>query len=231
MQHSTGTYDVVMYAADDNGTQTDIKSIQFTVSDYDYARDNASSDEYTGGAYINDQGSEQRGNVFDIYADAMLYAIKVRVHPQTSPSSMAKGVLNIRNEDGDWIYLAETDEINVGSMTDDWVNFVFDEPIQLLAGQVVLPTIRADYTGSNTLIIATNGNSNPGEALLQDIDGILGGSGQWYFTTNTPMVRLNFDPSIINTIQYAREQELGSEVTVSGVVTASNEFGPKFCND
>ena len=28
------------------------------------------SGDYTGGSYVNDAGSEQRGNVFDIYADA-----------------------------------------------------------------------------------------------------------------------------------------------------------------
>ena len=37
------------------------------------------SGDYTGGSYVNDAGTEQRGNVFDIYADATLYALKVEL--------------------------------------------------------------------------------------------------------------------------------------------------------
>jgi hypothetical protein len=111
---------------------------------------------------------------------------------------MAKGVLNMVDvETGDVSYLTETAEMNVGSMTDDWMNFVFDVPVQLMAGDVVLPTIYANYDAVDTLVIAQSGNSQPGETLLQDIDGVSGDPGEWYFTSSTPMVRLNFDPSLV----------------------------------
>ena len=61
---------------DDNGTQTETSSVSFEVTEFEYARDNAGmTGDYSGGSYVNDAGTEQRGNVFDIYADATIYAI------------------------------------------------------------------------------------------------------------------------------------------------------------
>ncbi len=195
---ATGTYEAEIYASDENGTQTETKSVQFVVSDNEYARDDADfTGGYSGGSFVNNDGTEQRGNIYDIYKDAMLYGIKVRIHPATSPGCMAKGVLNMVDvETGDVNYLTETAEMNVGSMTDDWMNFVFDVPVQLMAGDVVLPTIYASFNATDTLVIAQTGNSQPGETLLQDIDGISGDPGLWYYTTSTAMVRLNFDPTL-----------------------------------
>jgi len=139
----------------------------------------------------------------------MLYGIKVRIHPATSPGCMAKGVLNMVDvETGDVSYLTETAEMNVGSMTDDWMNFVFDVPVQLMAGDVVLPTIYANYDAVDTLVIAQTGNSQPGETLLQDIDGVSGDPGEWYYTTSTAMVRLNFDPSLTPPASVNEENEI-----------------------
>jgi hypothetical protein len=193
---ATGQFTVEIYGADENGTTTPTESIDFIVSDYDYARDAADfTGGYTGGSYINDAGSEERGNVYDIYADGMIYAIKAAVHPATSPNTMAKAVLNSVNpEDGEVTYLTETQEIAVGDLaTGDWINFMFDSPIPIAAGDVLLATISATFNGMDTLILATSGNSAPGETLLQDIDGVSGDAGTWYYTTNTVMVRLNFD--------------------------------------
>jgi len=193
-----GTYEAEIYASDENGTVTETKTVQFNVSDYEYARDDADfTGGYSGGSFVNSDGTEQRGNIYDIYKEAMLYGIKVRIHPATSPGCMAKGVLNMVDvETGDVSYLTETAEMNVGSMTDDWMNFVFDVPVQLMAGDVVLPTIYANYDAVDTLVIAQTGNSQPGETLLQDIDGVSGDPGEWYYTTSTAMVRLNFDPTL-----------------------------------
>ena len=193
---NTGTYTAELYGYDANSV-TNTETIDFNVSQFDYARDAADfTGGYTGGSYVNNEGSEQRGNVFDIYADATLYGIKVRIHPATSPNCVAKGVLNIVDTvSGDVTYLSQTADVIVGQNTDDWMNFVFDSPLQLSAGDVVLATISADFNGTDTLVIAQSGNSAQGETLLQDIDGVQGDPGVWYYTTSTAMVRLNFDPS------------------------------------
>jgi len=197
-----GSYQADIYCSDENGTQTETKSTSFMVSEFEYARDEAgNTSNYTGGSYINDEGSEQRGNIFDIYKEATLYAIKARIHPATTPSCMAKAIINfVDPSTGEISFINETEFIDVGAMTDDWVNFIFNNPVQLSAGNVVLATIFAelDTAGLDTLVLAQNGTSKPGESLLQDIDGTnsSGDPGDWYYTTNTPMVRLNFEDVI-----------------------------------
>jgi hypothetical protein len=202
---SAGTYTADIYAADENGTQTETSSVSFEVTEFEYARDDAGmSGDYSGGSFVNDAGSEQRGNVFDIYADATIYAIKVRAHPATSPSCMVKGIINtVIPGDGTeanpttYAFFTETPEINIGEYTDGWTNLMFNPPVQVFAGDVILATISAAYNGVDTLVIGTSGNTDVAETMLQDIDGTQpnGNPGDWYYTTTAPMVRLNFDPN------------------------------------
>ena len=193
---ATGQFTVDIYGADGNGTTTPTESIDFIVSDYDYGRDAADfTAGYTGGTYINDAGTEERGNVYDIYTDGMVYAIKAAIHPATSPNTIAKAVLNSVNPaDGEVTYLTETANISVGDLADgSWVNFMFASPIPVMAGDVILATISATFNGMDTLALATSGNSAPGESLSCDVDGVNGDQGEWYYSTSTVMVRLNFD--------------------------------------
>jgi len=202
---SAGTYTADIYAADENGTQTETSSVSFEVTEFEYARDDAGmSGDYSGGSFVNDAGSEQRGNVFDIYADATIYAIKVRAHPATSPSCMVKGIINtVIPGDGTeanpttYAFFTETPAINIGEYTDGWTNLMFNPPVQVFAGDVILATISAAYNGVDTLVIGTSGNTDVAETMLQDIDGTQpnGNPGDWYYTTTAPMVRLNFDPN------------------------------------
>ena len=215
---SAGIYTADVYAADDNGTQTETSSVSFEVTEFEYARDNAGmTGDYSGGSYVNDAGTEQRGNVFDIYADATIYAIKVRAHPATSPNCMVKGIINtVIPGDGtesnptSYAFFTETPEINIGEHTDGWTNLMFNPPVQVFAGDVILATISATYNGVDTLVIGTNGNTDVAETMLQDIDGTQpnGNPGDWYYTTTAPMVRLNFDPNATGPAPPASVNEL-----------------------
>lgn len=215
---SAGIYTADVYAADDNGTQTETSSVSFEVTEFEYARDNAGmTGDYSGGSYVNDAGTEQRGNVFDIYADATIYAIKVRAHPATSPNCMVKGIINtVIPGDGTesnpttYAFFTETPEINIGEHTDGWTNLMFNPPVQVFAGDVILATISATYNGVDTLVIGTSGNTDVAETMLQDIDGTQpnGNPGDWYYTTTAPMVRLNFDPNATGPAPPASVNEL-----------------------
>lgn len=215
---SAGIYTADVYAADDNGTQTETSSVSFEVTEFEYARDDAGmTGDYSGGSYVNDAGTEQRGNVFDIYADATIYAIKVRAHPATSPNCMVKGIINtVIPGDGtesnptSYAFFTETPEINIGEYTDGWTNLMFNPPVQVFAGDVILATISATYNGVDTLVIGTSGNTDVAETMLQDIDGTQpnGNPGDWYYTTTAPMVRLNFDPNATGPAPPASVNEL-----------------------
>lgn len=207
---STGTYTADIYGGSDNDVVTTTESVNFNVTEFDYSRDLAgTSSNYLGGSFINDVGDEQRGNIFDIYADAELHAIKARIHPRTTPGCRAKAVLNSVNiTTGDVSFLTETSYKDVGAYTDDWFNFVFSSPIPLTAGEVVLATVYAEFDAIDTLVLATNGQSAPGETLLQDINGTSGvtgvEAGDWLYTSATVMVRLNFDPNTVSVNEFKK---------------------------
>jgi len=83
--------------------------------------------------------------------------------------------------------------VDVGQNTEQWVDFMFNNPYQATAGQVLLATIYAEFTdGLDSVVIGASGISNPGETMLQDVDGVQGDPGTWYYTTQTSMVRLKF---------------------------------------
>ena len=197
---ATGEFNGLVYGLDDNNTSTDTANLNFIVSEYEYARDRSDFNNTFLSYTINDEGSEQIGNVFDIYADAEIYSIKVYIDSATSPNAQARAVMNSRTVGlAEIQYRNETNNINVGQYRGQWVDFIFISPYQATAGEILLPTIYAEFTDAdNVVVIGRSGISQPTETMLQDIDGIQtnGNPGDWYYSNNTPMIRLNFDPNV-----------------------------------
>lgn len=192
----TGLYTAYVYGLDNNQIQSQTDTLSFRVSEHEYGRDrSAVTGGYSGGSYINSEGSEQRGNVFDIYANANVYGIRAYIHPNTTAGATAKAILNMRDTTtGEFIYLSESPVLNVGNMTNQWVNFKLYADEAVTAGQILVPTIQSDFNGVDTLVLANSGISSPGETMLEDQDGVQGDAGTWYYTNSTVMVRLSFDP-------------------------------------
>lgn len=194
-----GEFNALVHGLDDNNESTDTASLNFMVSEYEYARDRSDFNTSFGFTTVNGEGSEQIGNVFDIYEDAEIYSIKVYIDSATSPNAQAKALLNSRTVESTVIsYEDETNIVNVGQHRGQWIDFTFITPYYATQGQVLLPTIYCDFTdGLDSVVIGRSGISSPGETMLQDIDGLQPGGtpGDWYYTTNTVMVRLNFDPN------------------------------------
>ena len=203
----TGLYTAHVYGSDNNQVQSQTDTLSFRVSEYEYGRDRAAiTGGYSGGSYINSEGSEQRGNVFDIYADANVYGIRAYIHPNTTSGATAKAILNMRDTaTGEFIYLSESPVLNVGSMTNQWVNFKLSADEAVTAGQILVPTIQSDFNGIDTLVLANSGISSPGETMLEDQDGVQGDPGTWYYTNSTVMVRLSFDPQFEETVGIQNE--------------------------
>ena len=91
-------------------------------------------------------------------------------------------------------------------------------------GEVCLATIHSAFNVVDTLVLGQSGISQPNESLLQDIDGLIPGGtpGDWYYTTSTPMVRLNLNSENISQSSiesiYPNEAMQGDylNVTISG---------------
>ncbi len=200
--NQVGTYTADIVGKDDFGyVLTDTLRRTFTVSEYIYARDNGDNTTNYGRYGINSDGSRQYGNVYDIYSTSTLHSVQVRLDESTTPNAQGTIRLNtVDTESGEISFLVETETLNLGEFAGDWFDVSFEPPIILDAGQVVLPTVFANYNGIDTVFVNTSGsNPNNSESLVQDIDGIQEGvdPGTWLYTTFAPCVRLNFDPSVI----------------------------------
>ena len=211
----TGVYFGSITGKDDNNyITTDTLTQRFQVTEYVYARDNGNNVVNFGSFGINGDGNRQYGNVFDIYKTSTAYAVTIRLSDRTTPTATGKIVINtIDPNTGEVGYLTETEVLDLGSQTEEWFDVVLDPPVLLDAGQVVLPTLYAEYNSTDTVYISTSGsNPNNGESIVQDIDGIQEGvdPGAWLYTTFAPCLRLNFDPSVtgINTDVNERENNL-----------------------
>lgn len=201
----TGLYTCRIFGIDDNDyISTDSLIQRFEVSKYTYARDNGNNQGF--GRYpINDEGTQQFGNAFDIYNDATIYAVTLRLDSRTAPGANGKIIINTidptnTNFNESIAFLTETPSMQLGSYTNQWVDFEIP-PLQVDSGTILLVTLFAEYeVGNNdTVFISTSGsNPNAGESYIQNIDGVGENvnAGQWFYTTPTPCIRLNFDPNV-----------------------------------
>jgi len=157
-----------------------------------YARD---MDNRTGGTLNRDAAGfaapYQVGNIFDIIAGDDLYAVDFYVSPTTDVESDYNATL-YRLDAGDFTYITETDfGIIDAADLDTWITVTFDNAQPLQAGQTYLVVIGSQGgIGQNGLVTGTSGNSEAQTSFFLDE------TGTWFFTTSTPMVRMNFDMSL-----------------------------------
>lgn len=196
---SVGSYEGSLYGTDDNNTNTETQQVGFVVTEFEYARDRADFSESGdfGFRELNDEGSVQLGNTYDIFSEEAIYSIKVYIDEETNENALARGILNLMNDQGEPEFIEQSELINVGQFREQWVDLILVNPYIAGADQTIGASVQAE--GSDPLLVVGEfGISSPGGSYLLDIDGTNqgGGPGQLYSTSFTPMIRLNFDPSL-----------------------------------
>lgn len=166
---------------------------QITVNDYTYARD----EDVAEGAFAPDMDFEA-GNMFDIWQTDDLTGIDVQFGTGLDVNGLEvfARVYSIDPNDGSFILVAETPIYNTEAGWEGSLQtFVFDNPVTLTAGEAYVAAVGSFSTGMS---VGTSGDSPDQTSFLY---GDLGTGGiAWYFTNSTPMVRMNFDPTInVNT--------------------------------
>ncbi len=152
-----------------------------------YARDNGLVD----GGFFPEVAFEG-GNMFDINQDADLYAIDAQFGASTAAGIEVYGTLYSIDANGEFQFEAETEYYTTqAGDAGTSRSFIFPNEITLTAGSTYLVTIGSFAID---LSIAVAGASPDQTSFLY---GDLGTGGvDWYFTNSTPMVRMNFDPSL-----------------------------------
>lgn len=168
-----------------------LDTLNIEITDYIYARDNGVID---GGTFNSGDGYEV-GNLFDIWTDQTCTAVDVQLDDGTTVGALLYAkIYSIDPATGDFVFEQQSDYHTV----------VASDLTSVLTLELISPLLMTNTNLTYLAVIATDGDGG----LTDDIiTGTAGDSeaqttfyydatdATWYYTTSTPMVRLNFDPS------------------------------------
>ena len=199
-----GSHDVVWNVTqdsiDDNPGNNLMPNITFNVTDYIYARDENLVD----GTQDNDGEGYEVGNLFDIWADQVVKGIDFRLSSTTNIGSLLYAKIYSIDGNGDFFLEEQTNyyEITAADLN-TIVTLELLNPLLLTTTlQTYLVVVATDGDGgvTNDVVVSTSGVSEPQTSFYYDATDVT-----WYYTTRTPIVRFNFDP----TLSLEESNELG----------------------
>jgi len=187
---------------DDVPTNNAMANVVFSTTNFVYARDNNTPM----GSTTNGTDGFEVGNLFDIWQDATLKAINVRMPSGTSGTAVGTEIyakIYSIDASGDFQWEGESDYmiVTAGNLNTNLVMPLLS-PVNLVANNTYLAVLGSAGGG---LRVSNGGSSAPQTSFFLDLS-----NNTWYYTTNTPIVRLNFDPVISVT-------ENSTEVAISNV--------------
>ncbi|MEY4286702.1 MAG: hypothetical protein RL511_780 [Bacteroidota bacterium] len=197
-------------STDDIPTNNAMTNIDLAVTDFIYARDNGTAS----GSTSNGTDGFESGNLFDIFQDATLKAINVRLPGGASGATVGTEIFvklySVDATTGDFVFESESAPFVLASNNLN-VNLVLElEPyVDVFAGTTYLAVVGSYSSG---LKVSNAGKSEPQTTFFLDM-----ADNTWYYSTNTPMVRMNFDP-ILNV---AEQTEISQAVVLPNPTTAN----------
>lgn len=191
---ATHTIDFTVGTAnvEDNLTNNVFDTKMVEVTNYIYARDMGVIENGTYNA-----GDEfESGNIFDMYATADIYGANITIGATSNVGAQVYAkIYSIDAATGDFVYLAETDahEITAADLGAEISLEFFGAPHTLNADEpyLVVAATYGDGGATNDVVVATSGISEAQTTYYYD-----GTDATWYYSTSTPMVRMNFDPTM-----------------------------------
>ena len=201
---TVGNYQFDFQAESDSVSFSSPDNLSVEITEFIYAKD--SDQEDFGGSCFSATGSDvtvEHGCAFDIREDAMLYAVDVFISQFSYPNGQVKAKVYLINNSGespvaDFQY--ESNFLNIESIN-SWQSIKFPQAFPLVAGSEWLVTISGNGTLTDTTRVGMssaisgslgwriyNGYTPQGETEAWP-DGLY---------NSIPMVRMNFDPNIID---------------------------------
>jgi len=174
-------------STDDIPANNVLSNVDFAITDFIYARDNGTP----AGSTTNGTDGFEVGNLFDIFQDATLKAINIRLPGGANGATVGTEVFvklySLDPTTGDFVFESESLPLAIQSNNLN-TNLVMElEPyIDVTAGATYL-VVAGSYSAG--LRVSNAGKSEPQTSFFLDL-----ADNTWYYTTNTPMVRMNFDP-------------------------------------
>lgn len=177
---------------DDIPQNNEMEDYSFDVTEYIYAVDNGvETDDFTGNSNIPFEG----GNIFKIYENQVLSGIDGYFHSSMNDNNelVVTARLYELDQNDQFTLLEESIPYTVQpGDAGSFKTFPLQSPAELTAGNSYLVTVGAE---SNELVLSYSEEPSPqGKTYVYGDFG--GGNIDWFFTLNTLMVRMNFDPCI-----------------------------------
>lgn len=207
------TYAVSADLADDSPLDNGaMDSFDVVASTGTYGRDRGVYEGAAGGEDGNTPGdfAFEAGSTTQIFADQQAYGIDVVVGTGTPAGTVIYGKLYIDDGAGGFQYLDETAEYTTTQADADanaTITLVLFTLPTLTATQGIYYPMVGCYSEFN---YGVSGSSEDQTSYIMYPSA--GGAGGQYYTNSTPMVRLNFDPSIGVTENVAGNMELGQNI-------------------
>jgi len=167
------------------------------ITEYIYAYDDYGTPSPGGGDDGSGNFEFEAGNWFDIWVADDLYAMEVVVGAGTVPGTAIEGVLYEIDANGDFIAMATTPfYTTTAGDINNVVNLIFPTPQTLNPNTtyfIAVHTFTEFYYG-------TSGSSPDGQGTASQTSLIfyptMANPTTQYYSSSTPMVRMNFDPNI-----------------------------------
>ena len=186
----TVDFNVSTSAGEIDTSNNSVASIQLNINDFIYARD---MDTVLGSISNSGEGFEV-GNVFDIFGSRTIGAIDSYIAPTSEPGSEVFAKLYyIDPSTGDFVFMSESDAYYLTSADlGQKLTLSLQYPQSLDANSSYLAVISSYGDGgtTNDLVVSTSGSSAAQTTFYFDHT-----DQTWYYTTSTPMVRMNFNPT------------------------------------
>ena len=185
-------------AVDDIPTNNTIAApINFEVTQFTYARDRGTKT----GTFTNQAVAYELCNQFDVFVGAEAGGVDFFVDPTTATGAVV--YVNIRDiSTADFDILEQSADYTIlNGDKNKFISLPFSSVFNTADMTSYLVCV-GTYGGVGTtdLIVGTSGVSAPQTSFLYD-----DADATWYFTTSTPMVRLNFNPNLLSTTNLSNE--------------------------
>jgi len=171
-----------------------------SVNNFIYARDGGT---VSGGSFNAGDGFEV-GNIFDMVTTADLKGIDVVINSAAvAGAEMFVKLYSIDPATGDFVYVDESNpRILTAADLGQKITLTLMNGAQTLNGgesYLVVAGSNGDGGATNDLVVGTSGLSEAQTTFYFDMT-----DQTWYYTTATPMVRMNFDPVLsVNEVENA----------------------------
>ena len=186
----TVTRNITADSTDDVPTNNQLADLSFNVTNFIYARDNNT----IAGSTSNGTDPFETGNLYDIFQDAELKAINVRLPNGTNGATVGTEIYtrlySIDPVSGDFVFESESSPLIIAANNLN-TNLVIelDPYVNVTAGTTYLAVVGAYSSG---LRVSNAGTSPAQTSFLLDGNDIT--TSTLFYQTSTPYVRLNFDP-------------------------------------